>query len=167
MGGWRDRFRILGGRPAVAEPQREERVVSWLSPEEVAALGALPPEGVIGHLRGDRVSPEAFVPNAVFSAFLQDALRRIGPTLASLRREAEQQRGGWLYLFDGRVEPFLRVDPDAAVPTEDILGGFEVIEGCIAEGRYWANPGHALVGARGLCVIPGAFRPAMLEALRG
>ena len=145
-----------------AAPRPQRRVLSWIEPEELAGFDAMPPEGIIGEYVG-----QDFVGNAAFRDFLQAQVRLIGPTLPNAIAAAAEQGSGWIHIFDARVYPALAQDPEADVPMEDIIGGFEVLDGALTSERYWANPEHALLGARGPCVVPPEFRDAMLDALKG
>jgi hypothetical protein len=142
--------------------QQGQRVLSILSPDEVAALGELPGQAIAGILVGDAWSLEAFRPNRVFVDFMHEVLRTFGPDDPGLQRAAAEQGDGFVAILDGRTPT-----PQGAVPPEDIIGGFDVRDGRIVPGSYRASPNHRVFTARGLVQLPPSLRDTWARALKG
>ena len=52
---------------------------------------------------GGTLSPENFVPNPEFVAFMHEVIQRRGCEVAGLQASARQQGEGWVYILDGRT----------------------------------------------------------------
>jgi hypothetical protein len=89
-----------------------DRVLSFLDPAEVQALGGLPPEAIAGALEGDGLSPAGFRPNRVFIEFMHATIREAGPIDPGLQEAARAQRDGWVFVVDLRTPH----GPGGAVP---------------------------------------------------
>lgn len=138
------------------------QVRSLLAPEEVAALGGMPPEAVAGTYPGESLALEDFRPNPVFIDFLHQVISTAGPHLPDMIAAARQQGEGWLYVIDGRTPN----GPQGQVPFEDIIGGFQVESGEIIAGSYWPNEKHAVLTPDGLVTLNASLREAFVEALQ-
>ena len=135
-----------------------QRVLSILTPREVASLGGLPGEGVAGIMDGDVSSVEAFRPNQVFIDFMHQVIRTAGPKDSVLRAAAVQQKNGWVYIIDLRTPE----GPMGNVPPEDIIGAFEVQSGQVIAESYWRNPEHRVFTKHGLVQLPPTLRKAFV-----
>jgi hypothetical protein len=110
---------------------------------------------------GGKVSPENFVPNPEFIAFMHEVIQRRGCELGALQASARQQGNGWTYILDGRTP-----DPQGNVPAEDIIGAFEVQSGNLILESYRPNPNHVLLSARGLFQLPSELLEFLFEELQ-
>lgn len=137
------------------------RVLSVLTPDEVAALGGLPGEAIAGVLDGEGASPEHFRPNPSFAALLHEVIAKHGPTDSELQDVARAQGEGWVYVIDLRTPQ----GPQGSVPPEDIIGAFEVRAGQIVEGSYRPMEGYETYTSNGLVVLPQGLRRALLREL--
>jgi hypothetical protein len=149
----------------VDQAGRRQSVLSLLPRDEVFQRGLAGP-AILGSLRvspaqGGEVTPDNFVPNPRFVAFLQDFLGRTAPTDPAFARAAQSQGDGWIYIIDRRTPT-----PMGEVPAEDILGGFEVRGGVLVEGSWRPMQSHRLLTARGLFRLDGFLAPRLLEALQ-
>jgi hypothetical protein len=109
---------------------------------------------------GGTVSPENFVPNSEFVAFMHEVIQRRGCELGALQASARQQGNGFTYILDGRTP-----DPEGYVPAEDIIGGFEVQSGNLIFESYRPNPNHVLFSGRGLFQLGNELLDFLFEEL--
>src|SRR5262245_37518861 len=111
----------------VDTPDGTRHYVSLLPPEVFFKQG-LVAEAILGTLLGFRadqpVNPENFARNSVFVDFLQSVIARHAPQLPRFLAEAQRIENGWVYVIDQRT-----LNPDGAIPPEDIFGGFAVEAG--------------------------------------
>ncbi|GAA1861067.1 hypothetical protein [Asanoa iriomotensis] len=142
----------------------ERNVVSLLDPEWVYEHG-LGPEAVIAVLRGgaeaDVVSPADVQENGPFLRVLSRAIFEHADRCDLLRREAEIQGSGYVYLLDGRTPT-----PGGRVPPEDIIGVFEARDGALVAGSYQHNPRHRLFTNAGWFRLPAEIEDALQARLR-
>ena len=151
-------------------PNRDEflHVVSVLEPEDVQALGGLPPEAIAGTIEmaskdsgaGEPVSVDRFRPNAAFSAFLHHVIRTYGPKDRELQAAAEQQGDGFVYIIDLRTPE----GPMGDVPPEDIIGAFAVDGGQL--GAYKSNDRHLAFSKNGLVRLPPSLAEVHVRELK-
>lgn len=144
---------------------KPQSVLSLLPKEQVFGRG-LAAAAILGSLRvspaqGGEVTPDNFVANPQFVAFLQAFLGRTAPTDPAFVRAAQQQGDGWIYIIDRRTPT-----PMGHVPREDILGGFEVRGGTLVEGSWHPMDDHRLLTERGLFELDGFLAPRLLESLQ-
>jgi hypothetical protein len=59
--------------------EKSMRVLSFLTPEQAAAFGKLPPESVVGVFTDERLEEQGFQANRLFIDFMHDIIRRAGP----------------------------------------------------------------------------------------
>jgi hypothetical protein len=136
------------------------QVMSILSPQEVEALGGLPPEAIAGVLLG--ASPlDGFRPNPGFTAFMHDVIRAAGPQDESLQAVALEQGDGYVFIIDLRTPD----GPQGPVPPEDIIGAFQVQNGRILPDRYEANTHYQVLTHNGLVHLPPSLRAAFVAML--
>jgi hypothetical protein len=145
--------------PRADEPG--ERVVSFLSPAEVQALGHLPGEAVLGVYAGGADSPETFRPNRAFIGLLHRVIAEVGARSPELAAGAREQRDGWLYVIDPRTPE----GPNGRVVPEDILGAFEVRGGALVPASYRPNDGYRVLTENGMTQLTPAQREAFVAAL--
>lgn len=133
-----------------------QRIVTYLSDDELAQLGGLPPQAVVGGLADD----DSLQVNAVFREFLHEVVGRVAPLDPDLQQAAAASGEGRIVYIDSRVPE--DVEP---VPDEDIIGWFRVRGGRIVEGSYLANPHHRIQGEYGFTAVVGGVREALLAEL--
>lgn len=138
------------------------RALSLVGPEEFAGRDALPPQAFLGHLENDAVGVETFRPNPKFIEFMHEVIKRAGPADREMQEAAVQQQTGYLYIIDLRTPD----GPQGEVPTEDIVGAFEVRDGMIVAQSYWANEDHRLMTKNGIVQLPPTLQAALETALR-
>ncbi len=78
-----------------------------------------------------------------------------------LRREAEIQGSGYVYLLDERTP-----DPAGRVSSTDIIGAIEVSNGNPVAGSYRHNPRHRLLTAAGWFRLPPELEAPLQIRLR-
>jgi hypothetical protein len=150
-------------QPRASEGRVDMQAHSLLSPEEAASLGGLPAEAVAGTHSGEDTSLDDFRPNQIFIDFMHHVIRSAGPGVPDISAAARKQGEGWLHVIDLRTPD----GPQGQVPTEDIIGGFEVRSGEIVMDSYWPNESHQVLAPNGLVTLPASLRRAFVEALRG
>ena len=138
-------------------------VVTFFSPDQVEAMGGLPPEGIIGHMEGTGQPAERFQPNPAFARLMHQVIADRGPDDPALREAAEKQGSGWLYIVDQRV---FTADPGGRIPPEDIIGAFSVENGQVAPDSYMASDQHLLFSHKGLVQLPDWLHTTLLDELR-
>jgi hypothetical protein len=136
------------------------RLLSVMPPDAVTA--GLPSEGVVGELTGQdgNITPDTFVPNQAFAAFLQWVILRHGPAHPALVQEAQRQRDGTVLVVDRRTAG----STPANMPARDVLGRFEVKDGALQ--AYALNPEHLLCSEDGLLDVDEHFQERLLLELR-
>jgi hypothetical protein len=137
--------------------------VDCLSHERVFERG-LPPEIIVGVLRGpvesvEAITPAVFARNGVFVDFMHGVIAGRGPELPGLVAAARRQGDGWVYIIDQRTPT-----PQGAVPPEDIVGAFEVRGGQVVPGSYRPSPKHMILSSRGFFQL-GELQPYLLAEL--
>jgi hypothetical protein len=133
-----------------------------LTPQDVDEIGGLPSEAVCGQFDSDVLSPEHFLVNPVFVDFMHLFISTKGIELPSLMIAAKQQKDGYLYIIDFRT-------PDGImgnVPTEDIIGAFQVKNGIIVKDSYWRNNLHKIYTKNGLVKLPSDLNIQFIDALK-
>jgi hypothetical protein len=110
------------------------------------------------------VVPDGADPNSLTPAdvqengpFLRLLSRVIFETIdqcGDIRRHAQDQGSGYLYLLDERTP-----DPGGRVPPEDIVGAIEVSDGKPLPGSYQHNPRHRLLTPAGWSACRQRSRP--------
>lgn len=130
-------------------------------PESLLGDRALPSEAIVGELKGgaERITPDTFVPNNRFMAFLHWVIARHAATHPDLVETARRQGNGDVTLVDRRT-----TQPEGKVPPEDVLGVFEVKDGKVL--RYRVNPRHALLTEHGLFELDPWFQDRLLDELK-
>jgi hypothetical protein len=130
-----------------------QEVVSVVNPSTVFEHG-LPTEAILGVLRsgatrGHQITPERFQENPAFVRYLQSLIAtRIGEVEA-VRRAAQQQGEGYVYLVDART-----LQPDGQVPSADVIGAVKVQAGTPVAASYQPNPNHRLLTKDGFFRLP-------------
>jgi hypothetical protein len=142
----------------------ERNVVSLLEPDWVSRHG-LNPLAVMAVLPAgvdlDSMTPDDVRENGPFLRLLSRVIFESADQCDLLRREAEGQREGYVFLLDGRT-----VDSDCAVLQEDMLGDLEVRDGVLVAGSYRHNPRHKLRTTAGWFRLPPEIKTALQARLR-
>ncbi len=130
-----------------------ENVMTYLTQDEMNALGGLPPQAVVALIGEDGVNRI----NGVFREFLHEAIEHFAP--GEMRELAREAGSGRVVYIDDRA-------PEGQdVATEDTIGWFQVVSGAIVAGSYRANPEHQLLTERGWSHAIGKFRAEMVREL--
>jgi hypothetical protein len=137
------------------------RALSPLSPEQVEQIGSLKGEAILGFITGEILNLEYFRPNKVFKDFIQTVVASEAPKDSEIKVAALEQKEGWLYIIDNRVE---NLDREETSP-EDILGAFEIKDGLIVANSYQPNENYLLFGNNGLMQLPSSLHEALIKAL--
>jgi hypothetical protein len=101
---------------------------------------------VVGQLvdyKGE-LEPHNFARNPAFLERLHGIVRATGPSLPKLVEAAQRQVQGLVFVLDGRTS-----NPAEGVPPEDIVGGFQAVDGQVVPGSYMPNPNYKLFTDRG------------------
>jgi hypothetical protein len=141
----------------------ERNVVSLLGPEWVSQH-ELNPEAVIAVLPAgtdvDDLTPADVRENGPFLRLLSRVIFENAERCSLLRREAEVQGNGYVYLLDRRTP-----HPAGRVPPEDIIGTFEARADALVPGSYQQNPRHRLFTTAGWFRLPPEIEDALLARL--
>ena len=130
-----------------------DKVMTYLTREEMDALQGLPPQAVVALIGEDGVNRI----NGVFREFLHEAIEHFAP--AEMIDVARQAGNGRVVYIDDRASE------GEDVPSQDIIGWFQVAGGAIVAGSYKANPEHQLLTDRGWSHAIGKFRTEMVREL--
>jgi hypothetical protein len=149
----------------VRTPDGLKSLASIVPPEVVSARG-LSEREIVGEVlarpdSGDTLDPEAFIQNPKFVALVHTVVARHGFEQDEGRAEARRIGQGSVWVIDQRT-----ATPQGDVPTEDIIGGFEVQDGQLVPGGYQPNPNYRLFTSRGFFQL-GAALPRLLDELAG
>jgi hypothetical protein len=128
-------------------------VATWLKPELVSRLG-LPKESICGFLTESNasVTPEQFVEYSDFVDLIHNICReRLDPQLIEFAAQTSERRAA---LIDQRSP-----DVNAEIPTEDIIGTYEIENGVV--GKFTANPNYRLVTANGCMQLTSWLRECL------
>lgn len=115
--------------------------VTWLPPEVVSEAG-LPKDSICGFLTEpmETVPPEQFAEYRNFVDLIHGICRdHVDPQLIDFARRTNAEN---IALIDQRSP-----DVDAEIPTEDIIGSYQVEHGSVS--KFSPNPNFRLVTARG------------------
>ena len=109
----------------VTFPEGFRDIVSLVRPG-TSFEGGLAGNAVLGTCRrlltkGDKVTPENFIPSGTFVRLLHAVIVALGPKTRELQRAARQQAEGWVYLIDARTP-----DPSGEVPPRGRAGASRV-----------------------------------------
>ena len=142
----------------------ERNVVSLLEPDWVSRHG-LRPDAVVAVLPAgvtlDDLDPDDVRENGPFLRLLSRVIFENADQHELLRREAEVQGAGYVYLLDGRTP-----DPGGRVPPQDIIGTVQVSGGALVAGSYRHNPRHRLFTTAGWFLLEPAIEIALQSRLR-
>ncbi|MBM3788565.1 MAG: hypothetical protein FJW30_29880 [Acidobacteria bacterium] len=128
-----------------------QRLLSFLTLEEINAAGALDPRGIVAAVAENG----AVQINSVFREYLHKTIARLAPL--ELADAAQHAGNGRVVYIDDRA-------PADREPTAvDIIGWFRVVDGVAVD--YEPNPEHRLKSDRGWSQAIGKFREAMREEL--
>ena len=147
-------------RPPPARPPAQ-RVLSFLAPDEVQALGHLPGPAILGVYDGPTDSLESFRPNRTFVELLHRVVVEVGVRSPELAAGARTQGEGWLYVIDPRTPE----GADGRVGPEDIIGAFEVRGGQLVPGSYQPSEHYRVLTENGMTRLTPAQREAFVAAL--
>ncbi len=148
----------------VKTPDGLATFATLVSPEDMASKG-LVTQAILGQVldrgrKDDLLAPDNFARNRAFVDFMQDVIRKHGPSAPNLIAAARAQRSGWVYIVDGRTPT-----PQGAVPPEDIIGGFQVEGGDVVADSYLANPNHRILSQHGFLQLDPFLRQRLLDEL--
>ncbi|MCZ7423646.1 hypothetical protein O7605_29480 [Verrucosispora sp. WMMA2121] len=143
----------------------ERDVVSLLEPDWVFQHG-LHPEAVMAVVREgadqeDFLAPADVQENGPFLRLLSRVVFESIDQCGSLRRQAEIQGSGYVYLLDER-----KPDPGGRVAPDDVVGVVDVSNGKPVAGSYQHNPRHRLLTAAGWFQLPAEIEAALHSRLR-
>lgn len=147
-----------------AETPEGEKYLLTVLPTEVVFRAGMIPESIVGVLRrplapGEPITREVFVRNSVFVKFMHETVARFAPLEPEFQAEAKRQGTGWIYIIDIRTKT-----PDGAVPPEDIVGAFEVLDGKARPDSYRPSPKHQILSKDGLFQLtPGLYAQMLRE----
>ena len=149
----------------VRTPDGFRNLVSLVAPEVVTARG-LREQEIVGEVLpgGDTkegLDPESFLQNPKFVELIHAVVSRNALDQEEGRAEAQRIGKGWVWILDQRT-----ATPEGDVPSEDIIGGFEVQDGEFVPGGYQPNPEYRLFTSRGFFQL-GPALPLLLEELEG
>lgn len=130
-----------------------QEVVSILDPSTVFEHG-LPTEAILGVLRPSatgehQITPERFQENPAFVHYLQGLISNRIHGVEGIRRAAQHQGEGYVYLIDARTP-----QPDGHVPPADIIGAVKIQAGTVVAASYQPNPNHRLLTKDGFFALP-------------
>ncbi|HEX5105578.1 MAG TPA: hypothetical protein VFV87_17285 [Pirellulaceae bacterium] len=133
--------------------------------QEAAITRGLVPAAIIGVLLRPvdevaSITPAVFAGNRVFIDFMHGVIARRAPSLPGLVAEARRQKDGWVYVIDQRT-----ATPLGKVPTEDIIGAFEVHGGHVVPDSYQPNPKHLILSDSGFFGLGAELQACLLEEL--
>ena len=146
----------------VDEGERLRDYVTLVTSEIFNSRG-LVPEAVVGVLSrtlelDEQITPEVFVRNRVFVEFMHDVIARHAPIDRAFQAEASRQVNGWVYVIDQRTP-----DPSGTVPPEDIVGGFEIVNGKLIPESYQPNPAHRILSSKGFFDLGPTLNAVLLD----
>jgi hypothetical protein len=124
-------------------------VWSYLPPELAQRRGGLPPEAIIGRWNAewnhDLDSPVGFQQNRPFIDLMHRVLCAAFLSDPGAQAEARRLQSGTIAIIDARTPE----GPQGAIPLEDIIGMFEVINGQISTETYHPTEQHRLITENG------------------
>jgi hypothetical protein len=146
----------------VNTPDGMRDYVTLVTSEIFSSLG-LVSEAIVGVLTQpqetvERITPNIFAQNPVFVEFMHDVIARHGPKDSDFQVEARRQHDGWIYVIDQRTP-----DPAGTVPSEDIVGSFQIVNGKVIPDSYQPNPNHVIVSLRGFFDLGPNLNSALLD----
>ena len=149
----------------VRTPGGLRNLASIVPPEVVSARG-LSDREIVGEVlerpeTGAALDPDAFVQNPKFVELIHSVVARHGFDQEAGRAEARRIGRGSVAVIDQRTPT-----PEGDVPTEDIIGAFEVRDGELVQDGYRPNPAYRLFTSRGFFQLGAALAP-LLEELAG
>jgi hypothetical protein len=142
-----------------------QRVVTLVEPDLIFEAG-LCPEAILGVLdprteNDGVITPENFQQNRVFVEYLRTLIGEHICDVADVRREAERQGDGNVYILDGRTRT-----PHGAVPPVDVLGAVAASSRNVVPGSYRHNPNHRLLTTDGFFVLPRELETVLQNDIR-
>ena len=135
-GGWRDLVSVLPPETGFTTGLPEGAIVGRLLDPARPLLG--------GEDEPADLSPVNFAGNPVFRTVFHDVAASFALDDPGLHDEARRLAQRYVYVIDRRTP-----DPDGHVPSEDIVGGFEVRAGAVVREGYFPNPKYRLLGHNG------------------
>jgi hypothetical protein len=150
----------------VKTPGGIKEIVTPLTKDEVFSRG-IGPDAIVGEFKppltaSEPMSSDQFLVNPSFVAFMHDLIARYAPEEKRFKSEAKKLIEGWIYIIDQRTP-----NPEGEVPSEDIIGAFQVDNGALIPGSYKPNPKHRILSdSRGFFCLDKELHQRLLDELR-
>jgi hypothetical protein len=137
------------------------KVLTFMSPDEMHALGGLPGRAVVGRLQDPDGELEAgnFLRNLAFLEALHIAIVAHLPTTRAWIDGARKQGAGRMYVS------FARGASEGKIIAEDLAGSFDVQNGDIVENSYRPEEQFDVFTERGLIVMGEDLRKKLIEVV--
>lgn len=154
----------LGNIVEVENNKGESRYYYTLLPHEEVFEKGLISVAIAGLFKDVPADQEAmnyadFKANPEYIQFMHQVISQHAPYTESLIAEAKRQKEGVIVLIDHRVK-----NQDEGVPSEDIIGLFEVKNSQVKS--YQANPNYVLWSAKGFCDLGPELTSILLGEIR-
>ena len=122
--------------------------IASLVSQEVAFEKGLLPESIIGYfvnqVFNEEIIPDNFIRNSLFVDLLHKSIKEFAPQTKSFLNTARKLKNGSVYVIDQRTP-----DPNGAVPSEDIIGAFEIKNSEFIKDSYTRNNNHKILSQNG------------------
>jgi hypothetical protein len=149
------------------------RVMSLLSPDEIARMGGTPPEAIAAVYDASIGPPALSLGSAAFVTLLHEVVRSAFPREPSANESvghAMREGVDQIFIVDVGSARALTEHP----PLEDVVGIFRIVGGGVSENTYLPNPRYAVYSkrreanssTRGLVHLPEGLHAALLTRLR-
>ena len=145
------------------EPEGPTYLLTFLTLEELDAVGGLAPHAIVGKVFDPEagIEPENFARNRAFVDFMHGIIRRVAPGLPEYVAAALEAGEGQLLVLDERAAHAGRTEEQA-----DVIGTFEVSGGRIVPDSYAPAADHWILNDDGIFTPHPAIQDAILAALR-
>ncbi len=149
---------------AAREPEGTAYLLTFLTLEELDAVGGLAPHAIVGKVFDPEsgIEPDNFARNRAFVDFMHGVIRRVVPTIPAYVAAAIEAGDGQLLVLDERAAHAGRTEEQP-----DVIGTFEVAGGRIVADSYAPALDHWILNEDGMFTPHPAIQDAILAALRG